>query len=316
MWNGSAFHECDQRRTPNELQAAAMSTNASPHCIVIADPVAATRNLLVEVLRGGGYFNIIHARDGKELLTATEDYAPEIVITTSRLPLVSGLEYTRMIRARHLVAPRDMPIIAMTDTPTKVFLDFARDSGVNEILVRPFSADAVIGRVKAVMHRPRDFIDSTAYVGPCRRRRTPLKYVGPLRRFIDPVDGAEDCPMWELESNRAVVRLCVQKISELFAVLSPGDRRKLREIYAAVRETETIADQMLDAMLAQAARSLGRYISSVGAAGALEPEVVSTHIDAMHTLGVLGSSHHAERQSLVEGLERIVDKKLKRQRAA
>jgi CheY-like chemotaxis protein len=282
--------------------------------IVVADQVAQTRNLVSEVLRGAGFSNILHARDGKELLDLTEEYLPKIVITTSRLPDLSGLEFTRLIRSGYKHLPREMAIIAMTDTPTRVFLDAARESGVDEMLVRPFTAQAIMLRVKAVLEHPRVFVDSAKYVGPCRRRRMVEDYDGPLRRFIDPVDDMPGAPAWESEPNRAVVRMCVQKISELANVLTTGDRKKLREIYSAVKETETIADDMRDVILAGAARSLGRYITAIGASGALDQEVVSTHIDAMHTLGMLTGAQHAERQKLVDGLGRIVDKKLGRAR--
>ena len=280
--------------------------------IIIADQVAPTRNLVSEVLRGAGFSNIIHARDGKELLDLAEEYLPKIVITTSRLPDLSGLEFTRLIRAGYKNVPREMSVIAMTDTPTRVFLDAARESGVDEMLVRPFTAQAIMLRVKSVLERPRVFVDSAKYVGPCRRRRMVEDYDGPLRRFVDPVDDMPGAPAWESEPSRAVVRKCVQAISELAKVLTAGDRKKLREIYNAVKETETIADDTRDVMLATAARSLGRYITAIGANGLLDEEVVSTHIDAMHTLGMLTSAQHDERQKLVSGLARTVDKKLGR----
>ncbi len=286
------------------------------HRIIIADGVAQTRNLVSDVLRGAGFMNVIHARNGNELLELTEEYLPTIVITTSRLPGLSGLEFTRLIRAGYHSVPRELSIIAMTDTPTRAFLDAARESGVDEMLVRPFTAHAILIRVKAVLERPREFVDSAKYIGPCRRRRMVEDYDGPMRRFVDPVDDMPGAPPWEAEPNRAVVRICVQKISELAKVLTDGDRRKLREIYGAVQETQQIADETRDVMLASAARSLGRYITAIGASGALDQEVVSTHIDAMHTLGMLTSAQHEERQKLVDGLERIVDKKLGRKRAA
>jgi CheY-like chemotaxis protein len=280
--------------------------------IIVADQVAQTRNLVSEVLRGAGFANILHARDGKELLELTEEYLPKIVVTTSRLPGLSGLEFTRLIRSGYHNVPREMSIIAMTDTPTRTFLDAARESGVDEMLVRPFTAQAILLRVKAVLEHPRVFVDSAKYIGPCRRRRMVEDYDGPLRRFIDPVDDMPGAPVWESEPNRAAVRKCVQAISELAQVLTAGDRKKLREIYSAVKETETHADDTRDVMLAAAARSLGRYITAIGANGVLDQEVVSTHIDAMHTLGMLTSAQHEERQKLVNGLGRIVDKKLGR----
>jgi DNA-binding response OmpR family regulator len=282
------------------------------HRIIVADQTAQTRNLVSEVLRGGGFVNILHVRDGKALLDATVEHQPRIVITTSRLPGVSGLEFTRMIREGYLNVPRNLSIIAMTDTPTKAFLEAAQNSGVDEMLVRPFTAQAILLRVRAVLDHPREFIDSAKYIGPCRRRRMVEDYIGPMRRFIDPTEDMAGAPPWESEPNRKAVRMCVQKISENVADLTPGDRRKLRDIYAAVKETEAKADEMLDVVMGAASRSLGRYIMAVGANGVVDPEVVTTHIDAMHTLGLLGSTMHSEREKLVDGLQRIVDKKLGR----
>jgi len=204
----------------------------------------------------------------------------------------------------------------MTDTPTKAFLDAAQASGVDEMLVRPFTAQAMHVRIKAVMERPRPFIDSSVYVGPCRRRRMVEDYAGPLRRFVDPTDEMPNASPWELEPNRVAVRKCVARISELSVGLTAGDRRKLREIYAATKDTEALADETKDSMMGAAARSLGRYIMAIGATGTPEPDVLTTHIDAMHTLGLLNGTQHRERELLVEGLVRVVDKRLGRAKVA
>lgn len=284
--------------------------------IIIADAVSHTRNLVADVLRSLGYYSISHARDGKELLELTIEYEPRIVITTSRLPELSGLEFTRLVRAGHKTISRLLSIIVMTDTPTKVFLDAAQASGVDEMLVRPFTAQALQVRIKAVLDRPRPFIDSAVYIGPCRRRRMIMDYAGPMRRFVDPTDDMPGACPWEAEPNRLAVRKCVTKLSELSTGLTAGDRRKLRQIYSASKETEDLADETKDAVLGAAARSLGRYIMAIGANGLPDSEVITTHIDAMHTLGLLSSTQHQEREMLVQGLVRVVDKKLGRTKAA
>jgi len=290
--------------------------NAKQPTFLIADPEANNRNLVAEVLRAAGFFSIAHARDGKELLEKTVELSPRIVLATSRIPGISGLEFTRMIRAGYQDVSRQTSIIIMTDTPTRAFLSAAQQSGADEMLARPFSAAAVLVRVRSVLERPREFIDSVAYAGPCRRRKMIDGYEGPRRRFTDPLDDDDPLALWEQESNREIVRACVRKISELAVDLSPTDRRKLREIYFATKETETVADSVKDQMMGDAARSLGRYISAVGASGLLDKEVLTTHIDAMHTLGVLGSRQLAERESLIKGLHKVVEKKLARARAA
>lgn len=290
--------------------------NTKPPTFLIADPDSHSRNLLAEVLRAAGYFAISHARDGNELLEKTAALHPRVVFTTSRIAKMSGLEFTRLIRAGYQDISRQTSIIVMTDTPTKAFLEAAQMSGADEMLARPFSSQTVMIRVKSVLERPREFVDSVVYVGPCRRRRMVEDYQGPRRRFTDPLDNEAMLAEWEKESNRAVVQACVRKISELSIDLSPTDRRKLREIYFATKHVEDLADTLKDKLMGDAARSLGRYLSAVGACGQVDKDVLITHIDAMHTLGLLGSRQHSEREGLITGLRQVVDKKLSRLRAA
>lgn len=46
----------------------------------------------------------------------------------------------------------------------------ARDSGVNEFLIKPFTASGLFSRIQSVLERPRYFIQTDAYWGPDRRR--------------------------------------------------------------------------------------------------------------------------------------------------
>ncbi len=282
---------------------------------LVCDDNYYTRRLVSDVLVGAGYFNVEFAVDGNELLDRTASLRPAIVITTSRVPGLSGLEYTRMVRNGFRNVKRSTPVVVMTDTPTDKFLSAARDSGVDEMLVRPFTGAALLDRVDAVLQRQRPFIESVGYVGPCRRRRADENYAGPLRRFSDPVDDEQNQP-WESEENREMTRRSVRKISEVAKDLTPGDRKRLREVFAAVNDTEKLADLLSDTALADASRSLMRYLSAVGAAGEVDSAVLRTHVDAMHQLGVLNSGHANERAHLVKGLVAVVDKRLGRKPAA
>lgn len=283
--------------------------------IVVCDPNTHSRRLVGDVLRGAGFDNIRYARDGHELIDVTVECAPRITLTTSRVPGVSGLEYVRTVRAGLKKVNRSTPVIVMTATPTQTFIDAARESGVDEMLVIPFSAQALLTRIDAVISRPRAFVDSVHYTGPCRRRRMFEDFVGPHRRLSDPVDG-DGRASWESEESREEVRMCVRRLSELTFVVEPGDRRKLRAIYQAVRKAEQTAGEVRDALMVDSARSLARYINALGAARNLESDVLSTHVDAMQKLSFLGSNHHEERSRLVEGLVAVVDKRLGRKNAA
>jgi DNA-binding response OmpR family regulator len=281
--------------------------------VLIADANGYGRSIISETLRGAGIGNTFFARDGEDLVKLTAERGPTIVITDSRLPQgsLSGLEFTRLIRRGVGEVPRTLPIIVMTSTASIQFVAAARESGVDEMLVRPFNAAALLARIEAVLLRPRRFIDSVNYVGPCRRRRMLEDYGGTLRRFSDPLEQMGKAP-WEAESNRELVRNCVSTLSQMSLNLTPGDRRKLREIFQAVQDTKQTAEDIKDESMAAAAASLGRYIQAIGASGDLDAEAISTHIDGMQKLSLLGSVNEAERKSLVEGLEAVVDKRLGR----
>jgi DNA-binding response OmpR family regulator len=288
-----------------------MSPKARSLQFLVCDDNTYTRRLVSDVLAGAGFERVQFANDGEELLALTTEYLPRIVITSSRVPGLSGLDYTRRIRAGFGSVNRATSIIVMTNTPTAKFLAFAREAGVDEMLVRPFTGAALLARVEAVLLRPRRFVESVNYVGPCRRRRMLDEYGGPLRRFTDPLDESGKQP-WEADTNRELVRRCVARISELTDCLTPGDRRKLREVYTAVSDAEQLADDVRDQSMGDAARSLGRYIAAIGGSGAVDPEVLTTHIDAMQKLGYLSAEHTAERAQLVTGLVAVVDKRLGR----
>jgi CheY-like chemotaxis protein len=295
-----------------------VSENLSPHkkaSVLVADENAFNRNIVSDILRGAGMERLLFAHDGAEMLQLTTQFRPDIVIANSRLPKLSGLEFTRKIRAGHGEVNRAMSIIIATNTATGTFLENARASGVDEMLVRPFTAAALLARIEAVLIRPRRFIDGLNYVGPCRRRRMLQDYGGPMRRFSDPMAPVGSA-LWEAAANRDLMHRCVSNIAEVADNLQPGDRRRVRELFNAVEEADQLAQDVRDDMMAAAAKSLGRYITAIGASRGLERDAISTHIEAMQSLCAMTSAEDAAREELITGLHAVVDKRLGRKPAA
>ena len=61
--------------------------------------------------------------------------------------------------------PVELPLLVR-----HVFVTEARDAGVNEFLIKPFSVDGLKRRIIATVNNPRDFIEVESYFGPDRRR--------------------------------------------------------------------------------------------------------------------------------------------------
>ncbi|MFM9935038.1 MAG: response regulator, partial [Novosphingobium sp.] len=196
-----------------------MAASMSRRRIVVVDASRHVRGMICDVLRNAGFMDTLQAENSDELLQLVELSRPGIVIMPAAFPELSGLAFTRRIRNGYNFVPREMSIILTTSAPTKSFLEATREIGVDEVVVLPFTAQSLLTRIRSVIERPRPFVDCAVYVGPCRRRRMLQDYTGPKRRMEDPVEETNAGLLWEGETNRAAVRLCVQKISEFGALL-------------------------------------------------------------------------------------------------
>jgi two-component system, chemotaxis family, chemotaxis protein CheY len=292
-----------------------MSPNAKEMKLLVCDENQHIRRLVADVLASQGFLCVNFANDGADLLRRTSELHPRIIVTSSRLPEISGLEVTRTIRGGYKTVPRETSIIIMTETPTKSFIEAAREAGADELLARPFTGHALLARVEAVLVRPRRFVELGNYVGPCRRRRMLEDYGGARRRLDDMLEVSEKLP-WEVEANRELAREGVARISDLLAAGLPGEGGSLPQFEAAVSDAEQLADEVNDRDMGDSARSLGRYLAAVGPTGAIDRDVVTTHIDALQKLCALGAEHAEVRSQLVRGLVKIVEKRLGRKIAA
>ncbi len=276
--------------------------------ILIADENRNFRKLCTEVLRDAGFSAFRYASDGQSLLRTAQEMRPRVIITASRLPALSGLEFTRLVRTGYENIDPATSIIVMTSTPTTAFLEAARESGADEMLVCPFAPAALLARVEAVLVRPRRFIRSPSYVGPCRRRRMLQDYSGALRRESDAIK--VPAAPWEAEANRALVRESVAEIIECAENLAPDDEIQLKVLGIVTEKTGRLAEEIEDRMLSGAAKSLKRYIAGMRASHKVDPELITAHADAMHLLSTLSSAQRGKRKRLVEGLVAAVDKRL------
>jgi two-component system, chemotaxis family, chemotaxis protein CheY len=148
--------------------------------IVIEDNVF-MRRLIRALLHGFGAREVYEAEDGASGLDAFLNYQPDIVITDWEMPILDGLEVTKMIRQPDGSNPY-VPIIMITAHSEKKRVMEARDAGVTEFLVKPISAKALQQRILSVVMSPRPFIKSKNYFGPDRRRTEMGNFTGRERR--------------------------------------------------------------------------------------------------------------------------------------
>lgn len=150
-------------------------------CILIVDSNNYTRKLTKEMLRACGVKNIIEAESGAKGLVYFQEFNPDVIILEKNLSDFDGMVVLDRVRSEK--SPnRRVPVVMLTfDAPRRNVTE-SRDTGATEFLVKPISPNTLRERILAVLHKPRDFVQSATYFGPDRRRRRDDNYAGEERR--------------------------------------------------------------------------------------------------------------------------------------
>lgn len=117
--------------------------------------------------------------EGWELL---ETCVFDLLIVDRNFQGADGLELVRRIRRPGGSPAAFLPILMLTGSAERSVVSAARDAGVSEYLVKPFTVSSLVDRLNALIHRPRSFIHAERYFGPDRRRREDPAYQGLDRR--------------------------------------------------------------------------------------------------------------------------------------
>jgi len=153
--------------------------------VLLVDDNQHMRAIAAAVLHAADIREVNEAADGAEAFEILRRRPIDLALIDYNMFPMDGVEFTRLVRNSPDSAKIYLPIIMMTGHAEKSRICAARDAGVTEFLVKPITAKAILDRVTAVILRPRPFVKTETYCGPCRRRRDTVDYAGPFRRAID-----------------------------------------------------------------------------------------------------------------------------------
>lgn len=116
--------------------------------ILIVEDEAAISNFITAVLNSNDYA-VIRSNNGKEAISSTAGFSPDLILLDLGLPDIDGLEVLKQIRQWS-----DVPIIvvsARTDEKEKVE---ALDLGADDYISKPFGTAELLARVRtAIRHK-------------------------------------------------------------------------------------------------------------------------------------------------------------------
>lgn len=279
--------------------------------ILVADGSAFQRRLTTDTLRVAGRVQVDYAENGEQCLMALGYCQPDVLITDWDIDDGKGLELVRRIRAGDAGPSfRKLAVIVVATRNSAHDIERARNAGIDEFILRPFSTHTMLKRIAEVRARRREFVESTRYTGPCRRRRRPTdSYDGPRRRLFDSNDKYADAP--DVQIRKGLARMYCERIGALLRALKPGDAVGVRDLCLTCGQLSALAGDMKERLLMSATSSLFNYIKGIGAEAPLNTDVVQAHLDAIVQLAELPNHQVEIRQTVTQQLTIMVTKKLR-----
>jgi DNA-binding response OmpR family regulator len=146
----------------------------SDSTILVVEDEPSLREVVSLYLKRAG-FNVATAGDGKMALDWLEHEPVDLVVLDLMLPKVDGFEITRRLRARG-----DTPIIMLTARREESERIAGLELGADDYVVKPFSPQELVSRVRAVLRRSRK--------EPATQREQPLIFdsiiIDPITRLV------------------------------------------------------------------------------------------------------------------------------------
>jgi two-component system sensor histidine kinase RpfC len=166
----AAFRALTTARQPaNDDDAPLIRRREKGRRILVVDDNQVNRMVISRILEAGGH-HVTLASDGEEALDRLEDAAFDLVAMDLNMPVMDGIEATKLYRMASLDRPH-LPIVALTADATAYARERALDAGMDACVTKPVDAVALLELVDSLVEGrpavlPRVVAPSAPYAPP------------------------------------------------------------------------------------------------------------------------------------------------------
>jgi two-component system chemotaxis response regulator CheY len=115
---------------------------------LIVDDSSTMRRIIINTLGKLGYKDCHEAGNGREGMERLATTPVDLVITDWNMPEMNGIDFVRNLRATP--QGRAVPVLMVTTNAANADVAEALKAGVNNYVVKPFTADTLKEKINAV----------------------------------------------------------------------------------------------------------------------------------------------------------------------
>jgi len=116
--------------------------------ILVVDDFATMRRIIKNVLKQIGFTNVSEADDGTTGLDMMKKEEFDLILCDWNMPQMTGLELLKIVKADDKL--KGIPFVMVTAEAQKENILDAVKSGVNNYIVKPFTAETVKEKLKII----------------------------------------------------------------------------------------------------------------------------------------------------------------------
>ena len=119
--------------------------------ILVVDDMSTMRRIVKNILKQLGFSNMDEAENGQEALQKLRADTYGFVVSDWNMPVMPGIELLRAIRADEKL--KHIPVLMVTAEAQKENLIEAIQAGVNNYVVKPFTAETMQEKINKIFNK-------------------------------------------------------------------------------------------------------------------------------------------------------------------
>ena len=120
--------------------------------LLVVDDMSTMRRILKNVLKQIGFSNLVEAENGQDALNKLKVGDIGLIVSDWNMPVMQGIELLRTVRAD--AEMKHLPFLMVTAEAQKENIIEAVQAGVSNYVVKPFTAEALQGKLEKIFARP------------------------------------------------------------------------------------------------------------------------------------------------------------------